>query len=647
MPLEEYQRMADTPVSPLPEPLEQWAGVASSYPSNRTVARLFEEVCSAQPNSIAVESGSEQLTYIQLNSRANQLARQLIRQGVGREVLVGVCLERSLDLIVALLAVVKAGGAYVPFDSTYPRERLDFMLADTKTPVMLTQKSLASVAAGAPGVSTILMEELSGDESDEDFSVANSSASDLAYVMYTSGSTGRPKGVLVENRSIVRLVRNTNYCQFGPEVVFLQASPVSFDASTFEIWGALLNGGKLVLMPSGAFSLSSLGSTIRDHGVTTLWLTSGLFNLFVEERLEDLRPIRQLLAGGDVLSTRHVRRVLESLPQTTLINGYGPTEGTTFTCCHVIRLEDLVSGSVPIGRPIAGTFVYILDEERLPVPVGAVGELWAAGDGVARGYLNVPELTTSRFFADPFGKVPGGRMYRTGDLARWRHDGCIEFLGRIDDQVKILGHRIEPGEVESALAGHAGVKQVCMAVKTTENDVKQLVAYYVPASNPPVSPRELKEFLSAKLPEYMVPSFFVRVKEFRLNSNGKIDRSSLPATTVAEEHVLDSAAGNPIERAISNEWKRVLRIDSIGLDDNFFDLGGNSLQLVAIHLRLEQELKKELEITDLFEFTTVRSLAKHLAGQGEKATAFAAVQNQAAKQRDAFSRMRNARGAKP
>ena len=303
---------------------------------------------------------------------------------------------------------------------------------------------------------------------------------------------------MVENRAIVRLVRNTNFCRFGPDEVFLQLAPVSFDASTLEIWGALLNGGRLVVMPPQASSLEEIGRTIRKEGVTTLWLTSGLFNLMVEERLEDLRPVQQLLAGGDVLSAPHVRRVLENLPDCCLINGYGPTENTTFTCCHSMRHGDPVPESIPIGQPISNTRVYILDEQMRPLAPGNPGELYAAGEGVARGYVNNPIATAEKFLPDPFAAESDARMYRTGDLARWREDGTIEFLGRIDTQVKILGYRIEPGEVETVLRMHKGVKQICVVPHADENGSKRLVAYYVPAPNTDASPIELRRFLARK-----------------------------------------------------------------------------------------------------------------------------------------------------
>jgi acyl-coenzyme A synthetase/AMP-(fatty) acid ligase/acyl carrier protein len=452
--------------------------------------------------------------------------------------------------------------------------------------------------------------------------------------------------VMVENRAIVRLVRNTNFCRFGPDEVFLQFAPISFDASTLEIWGPLLNGGRLVIMAPQAPSLEDLGRTIRDHGVTTLWLTAGLFSLMVDERLEDLRPIRQLLAGGDVLSPRHVRLVLENLADCTLINGYGPTENTTFTCCHIMRHGDRIPEAVPIGRPISNTRVYILDDEQRPVPVGEVGELHAAGDGLARGYLNNPEATAERFLPDPFVAESDARMYRTGDLARWNADGVVEFLGRADQQVKILGHRIEPGEIEAALATHGEVMQSCVIAHADEGGAKRLVAYYVASASPGATPGELKDFLAAKLPNYLVPALFVRLPSLPLSPNGKVDRAALPKPAVGSPAVGSSsdappmAATTPIEQTIVDLWRRILKVDRVGLNDNFFDLGGDSLRLVAVHSNLQKALQIKIPVTDLFEFTTVDALARHLGGTETASTSLADVRQQAHKQRAALARRR-------
>jgi amino acid adenylation domain-containing protein len=630
----------------LPEPFRAWNSTATNYPRGATVSQLFEETAAKYPNAIALVLGHRHLTYSELNARANRLARRLREMGVARETMVGCCVERSFELIVAIIAILKAGGAYVPLDPAYPKERFDFLLRDTNTPLLLTQRSLAPAVLGDRAIAHLFVDDfevLPLGEASENLAHQDDPRS-LAYVMYTSGSTGQPKGALIENRAIVRLVRDTNFCRFGPDETFLLFAPISFDASTLEIWGPLLNGGRLVLMPPQTSSLEDLGRTIRDHRVTTLWLTTGLFNLMVEQRLGDLGSLRQFLAGGDVLSPRHVRLALEALPHCTLINGYGPTENATFTCCHRMRRGDRVPDSIPIGRPISNTQVYILDQELRPVPPGITGELYAGGDGVARGYLNSAAETAQKFASDPFAADPHARMYRTGDLARWREDGVVEFLGRVDSQVKILGHRIEPGEIETVLSMHEGVKQICVVARADESGSKRLVAYYVPAEAPGVSPSDLRKFLTGKLPHYMIPALLVPLLSLPLSPNGKIDRAALPEPPAAEATTPVEAPTDEREQVVVALWKRVLRIERLGLDENFFDLGGDSLLLVAVHSNLEKILKTTIPVTDLFEFTTVRTLARHL-GEGRVAPAFSEARDQGQKQRQAFARQRERRGS--
>jgi aspartate racemase len=361
----------------------------------------------------------------------------------------------------------------------------------------------------------------------------------------------------------------------------------------------------------------------------------------VEQRLEDLRPIRQLLAGGDVLSSRHVRKVLDTLPECTVINGYGPTENTTFTCCHVMRRGDLVPESVPIGKPISNTRVYILDENLRPAPPRTSGELYAGGDGVARGYLKDSTRTADKFLPDPFSDEPDARMYRTGDLARWRDDGVVEFLGRIDNQVKIHGYRIEPGEIEIALRTHKIINQACVVPHTDANGSKRLVGYFTTADGRELTAKELKQFLSGKIPAHMVPALFVHMEALPLSPNGKVDRAVLPAPVFEkEESPAMRSTATELEAQISEVWKRVLRVERVGLDDNFFDLGGDSLLLLAVHSNLQKGLQLEIPITDLFEFTTVRTLAARLSKPQPVAPSFSDVQQQAQKQREAFARQR-------
>jgi amino acid adenylation domain-containing protein len=626
--------------------ISKWNDTASEYPRNLCIHQLFEQEVARRPDAVAIRFADEQLTYRQVNERANQIAHRLRKLGVGPEVMVGTLLDRSLDLVVGLLGILKAGGAFVPLDPSYPMERLEFMAADIAAPVMLVQDSVVQ-RLGFPGISnpawlhgkSLSFEQNRADIAQE--SVENptnqTTADNLAYVMYTSGSTGQPKGVMVSHRAVVRLVKNTNYIDLNEREVFLQFSPISFDASTLEIWGALLNGGCLAMMPPEKQSLSELGTAIRRYGVTTLWLTAGLFNVMVEQRVEDLKPLRQLVAGGDALSPAHVRKALENLPGCRLINGYGPTEGTTFTCCHTISVEDAEGSSIPIGRPIANTQVYLLDSENQLVPSGEAGELCIGGDGLARGYLNQPELTAAKFVRHPFRDEPEARIYKTGDLARYRPDGTIEFLGRSDNQVKISGYRIELGEIETVVMQYPSVRSTVVVARQDTPGEKKLVAYVV-ASEQGCSFAELRVYLQQKLPAYMMPSAFVLMDALPLSPNGKVDRALLPVPLVAHpEPSRAKSAQSDMEQKIESAWLKVLVLQQVGLDDNFFDVGGDSLQLLAVHAEIQKKIESEFPLTDLFEYSTIRSLARHLAGTSGQRAAMAKAIERARQQKTVWA----------
>ena len=589
-----------------------WNDTASDYPRHLCIHHLFEQEAARRPDAVAIRFSDEQLTYRQVNERANQIAHRLRKLGVGPEVMVAVLLDRSPELIIGLLGILKAGGAFVPLDPSYPMERLEFMVADIETPVMLTQNSVVARLSNPDWLSG---KRFSWDVVQEstDNPTHETTPENLAYVMYTSGSTGRPKGVMVNHRAVVRLVKNTNYIDLSEREVFLQFSPVSFDASTLEIWGPLLNGGCLAMMPPERQSLSDLGAAIRQYGVTTLWLTAGLFNVMVEQRVEDLMPLKQLLAGGDVLSTSHVGKALESLPGCRLINGYGPTEGTTFTCCHTISVEDAERSSIPIGRPIANTQVYLLDSENELVRPGEVGELCVGGDGLARGYLNQPALTAVKFVRNPFRDDEGARLYKTGDLARYRRDGIIEFLGRVDDQVKINGHRIELGEIEAVAMQHPSVRSIVVVARQDTPGEKKLVAYVVPGGEG-CSIAELRSYLVKKLPTYMLPTAFVMLESLPLSTNGKVDRAALPAPEAALSRAPRArSTQSELEEKIESAWVKVLGLQQVGPDENFFDVGGDSLQLLTVHAEIQRAIESEFPLTDLFEYSTIHSLSKHLA----------------------------------
>jgi aspartate racemase len=612
----------DRPLSALPlltEPerhqlLVEWNATAADYPRDATIGELFRAQAERTPDAVAVLAGTERLTYGELEARANQLGHHLRSRGVGPETRVAVCLDRSAGLVVGLLGVLKAGATYVPLDPGDPPARLESLLRDAGAGALLTERRRCGSFPPDWAARAICLDEnrevIAREPSDPP---AAPLAGQLACVMYTSGSTGTPKGVAVPHRAVVRLVRGTEYFQGGPSETFLQLAPVAFDASTFEIWGALLTGARLVVAPPGTLSLEEIGRVVRDHGVTTMWLTAGLFHLMVDRGVEDLRGVRQLLAGGDVLSPAHVVRVLHELPHCRLVNGYGPTESTTFAACHPVAADD-PRGSVPIGRPIANTRAYVLDRRMQPVPAGMPGELYLGGAGLARGYLGRPGLTADRFVPDPFGPVfggeLGGRLYRTGDRARWRWDGTLEFLGRLDEQIKLRGHRIEPGEIESALGELAGVRAAVVVAREDHPGEKRLVGYLVP-DGPAPGVEEVRDFLRQRLPDYMVPSAFVVMETLPLSPTGKVDRRALPAPSDARSGLEAAfvAPRGPVEELLAAIWAAVLRVDRVGIHDNFFELGGHSLLATQVISRILSTLGVELPLRTVFEAPTVARMA--------------------------------------
>ena len=564
-----------------------WNDTAVDYPRDKCVHELFEAQAARAPDAIAVVHGDTQLTYAALNARANQLAHHLRGLGVGPDTLVGLCLERSLDLVIGILAILKAGGAYVPLDPDYPRDRLEFMLRDTRAAIVLTQSGLEDRLPEGEAKRLCLDRDGALWSARPDSNPAVSAGPDsLAYVIYTSGSTGQPKGVEVCNRNIVRLVRGARYAGFDENRVFLLLAPIAFDASTFELWGALLHGARCVIYPDRVPTPAALGKALRRHKVDTLWLTASLFNYFIDETPEILIGVSQLLTGGEALSLPHVQRALAQLPETRLINGYGPTESTTFACCYPIPRnlpED--SGSVPIGRPISNTVCHVLDAHGGLSPIGVAGELYIGGDGLARGYLNRPELTAERFVASPF--RAGERLYRTGDRVRYLPDGNLEFLGRLDHQIKLRGYRIEPGEIEAILREDPAIRQSLVLVREDQAGGKRLVAYVVGQG---IDVEAQRARLKGRLPDYMVPAAFVVLDSLPLTPNGKVDRKALP---VPEQEAGTSgyqAPRTPLESAIAEIWADILNLPRVGIHDNFFNLGGHSLSAVQLMERIHQAL---------------------------------------------------------
>src|SRR6185503_7744751 len=503
-----------------------------------------------------------------------------------------------------LLAVLKAGGVYVPLDPRYPAERLMFMLTDSDARVLLTEEALRNVLPMRSGVTVLSVDGArAAIASERSVSpTTGAGAQSLAYVMYTSGSTGKPKGVAVEHRGIVRLVRSPNYMTLGPDTVMLQAASISFDGSTVEIWGPLLNGGRLALMATEKPSVEDVGTALLRHAVTVLHLTAAFFQVMTEQRLDDLFGISQLLPGGDVLPLDAVKRVQQRFPALRIINGYGPTENTVFTCCHTVPPGG-GGGPVPIGVPVTNTRVYVLDLALQPLPIGVAGELYCGGSGVARGYLNRPGLTASRFIPDPFGPA-GARLYRTGDRARWRADGTLDFLGRVDRQVKIRGFRIEPGELSAVLATNPAVRDSHVLVREDMAGDKRLVAYVTGT----ISVKELREYVRARVPEYMVPAAFVIMERFPLTPNGKVDGSALPAPDYdAGERV---APATFVEVQLLRIWEKLLGVEVRDPTQSFFDLGGHSLLAMRLVAEVEHELNYRIPVATFFGGATVRQMAE-------------------------------------
>lgn len=573
-----------------------------------SLPELFEEQVARHPEADAVIFGKESLTYAELNSRANRLAHRLIDSGVRPDNLVGIALERSMEMVTTLIAILKAGGAYVPIDPELPTQRRNRLIADSGLQHLVTLERNRHQYEDV--VEQVITLDGDGQESAGHLEVnpaVSPVSSRSAYVNYTSGSTGQPKGVLVPHGAVVRLVKGPNYVQLQPTTRLLQLAPLSFDAATFEIWGALLNGGSLVIMPPGPVSTEEIGALLTEQKVNTLWLTAGLFNQLVDNVLPVFAGVGQLLVGGDVLSVAHVEKFRRSHPECRIINGYGPTENTTFSCCFRIPAEEDLSGGIPIGSPINHTRAYVLDEALELVPVGVPGELYVAGAGLALGYLKAPELTAQRFLADPYGPLPGGRMYQTGDQVRWRADGVLEFLGRSDQQVKIRGFRIELGELEAILRASPGVQD---SVVVTREDAtgKQLVAYLVPPTGSGLDLPAVRAYLSARLPGYMMPSSYVVIPALPLNANGKVDRSALPVAENAESDTY-VAPRLPDEELLAGIWSNVLRTPKIGLDDNFFERGGHSLLATQLISRVRDVFDVAVPLRLLFDNPTLARFA--------------------------------------
>ena len=581
--------------------------------SPASIPEAFDETANRHSDRAALAGDAAQLTYAQLAAKADRIGSWLRARGIGRGNTVGLFAQRSVDTIAAILGILKSGAAYVPLDPSYPKKLLQYIYEDSLPSAMLVQDSLV---ASRPqdvfwqGEALSLDADMPLPASGEIWKWPEIEPDDVAYIMYTSGSTGRPKGVIVPHRAVLRLVLDNDFATLGPDEVILQMAPLSFDASTFEIWGALLNGGKLAVVSNPYPSLDDIASEIARHGVTTMWLTAGLFHLMVDNNLGGLEPLRQLLAGGDVLSPPHVLRALHALPGCRLINGYGPTENTTFSCCYTVPRDYNGESSLPIGRPIRQTEALILDESLQPVAAGTEGELYVGGAGVALGYLNRPELTVERFIPHP--QQPQSRLYKTGDRVKMRADGNIEFLGRQDRQVKINGKRVELDEIEARIRATGLVQDAAVVCPPGTVGHRQIIAFVTAAANSRIDVERLRRVLRDDLPDYMIPSSVTQLESFPLSPTGKVDRARLPAVVTTHTDMRGRAPINATEAALRDIWRKVLGTRAVGVDDNFFDLGGTSLGLMEVHANIKRSMSSDITVVELFQYPRISALAERM-----------------------------------
>jgi amino acid adenylation domain-containing protein len=626
-------------------------GTIKSSPA--TITELFKHQVRLRPDSVAVNCGDEQLTYRELDERAEHLARELQRRGVGPESLVAVMLDRSVELVVVLLGILKAGAAYVPLDPTYPQERIDDILKDSQARLLITRRSLAQRVPEQTGVLWLddQSEEVAADSAGE-ISV-DVTAGNLAYVIYTSGSTGRPKGVLITHANVTRLLDATrHWYEFDEHDVWALFFSYAFDFSVWEIFGALLYGGRLVVMPYLTNRSPELfRELLHRENVTVLNQTASAFQHLMlvngsRERV-DLPALRLIIFGGETLDFHSLKSWFaehgDEKPR--LVNMYGITETTVHVTYRVVTAEDVetMTGSL-IGREMPDLRLYILDQDFQLVPAGVPGEMYVGGEGLARGYLNQPALTAQRFIPDPFSGEPSARLYRTGDLARHLPGGDIEYLGRLDHQVKIRGYRVELGEIEAVLSRHPAVREAVVLARDAGGE-QSLVAYLVchGETNPTVT--ELRVFVQSLLPDYMVPSSYVFLDSLPLTTNGKVDRKALPKPDTIRPNLEETfvAPTGAVESALAEIWAEVLGLERVGVHDNFFDLGGHSLLLMQLHGKINEKFQTDISLVELFEHSTVYAQAKRLSNQGSATAETASEEEQAQTLRSGRQRLQQQR----
>jgi len=649
--LEGMMRHAEKPISYLPiltegehhQILVEWNATEVDYPKDKCLHEVFEGQVERTPESVALVFETKYLSYRELNERVNQLGRFLRSLGVSPEVLVGVYMERSIEMVIALYGILKAGGAYVPLDPEYPDERVRFMLEDSQVPVLLTQEHLVGKVPDYSGKVVCLDSEwgvISRESSDNLESGAT--ADNLAYVIYTSGSTGKPKGVMNTHRGICnRLLWMQEAYQLTGADRVLQKTTFSFDVSVWEFFWPLLFGARLVIaQPGGHRDSAYLVDIITKEGITTLHFVPSMLQIFLEEEgVDKCRSIRRVICSGEALPYELQMKFFERL-DTELHNLYGPTEAAvdvTYWPCQ----RDSSLPIVPIGRPVANTQTYILNGYMQPVPIGVCGELHIGGVQVARGYLNRPELTAEKFIPDPFSTQVGAMLYKTGDLCRYLPDGNIEYLGRNDFQIKIRGLRIEIGEIEEVLTQHPEVREAVVVAREDVPGDKRLVAYLTGKQKTEINLDKLREFLKVKLPVYMVPAAFVQLETFPLTGSGKVNWRALPAPKGGRqtEKAYEAPKGR-VEQIIAKIWQKVLEVEEVGTHDNFFDLGGHSLLLVRMRNRLEEHFEKEISIVDMFQRPTIKDLAKFLSDEQKGEPSFDRIRERAMKQKEILKRRR-------
>jgi amino acid adenylation domain-containing protein len=597
--------------------LQEWNATGAEFPQV-CVHELFEQQAALRPDSVALVFEDRQMTYRELNERANQLAHYLQKRGVGPEVLVGVCLERCPEMLVALLGIWKAGGAYVPLDPAYPADRLSFMVQDAAVKVVLTSNKHKQMFAST-GDGVFRMDSDWPAVAQESAGNLQSTAthSNLAYIIYTSGSTGTPKGVMVLHGGLV------NYLSWAVKTYAVEAggsvpvhTSISFDLTVTGLYPPLLVGGRVEMLSEDVAGQSLVKALRKGKDRSLVKITPAHLELLSQQikPQEAASTTKVFVIGGENLLAESLHLWREFAPAVRLINEYGPTETVVGCCTYEVAADDPATGSVPIGRPIANTQLYILDRYMNPVPIGVIGELYIGGAGVARGYLNRPELNKERFLADPFSGQPGARLYKTGDVARYRNDGILEYLGRIDNQVKVRGYRIELGEIESTIASDPRVKSCAVLVREDEPGNKQLVGYVVPQEGRSPTAEDLRQFVKQKLPEYMAPAHFVFLDSLPLTHNGKVDRKALPApsygdVSTSREYV---APSTDAEKAIAEIWASLLKVERIGVHDDFFDLGGHSLMAMRAISQVGEKFDVNLPLAVLLEAPTIAQLARKL-----------------------------------